>query len=98
MHLNDYASVEHAQIRVFADGDLLCTQTSVIKKGAKAPPATRRCSLRAADRAPALFTQTGYRVAVRELKIKPDRSLDGCCSTRGRCPTSTTRSRACASS
>ena len=69
VHLNDYASAEHAQIRVFADHELSCSQSSVIKKGAKAPyyPSLFATPPQTDAR---LFTRFGYRVAVREFKIK----------------------------
>jgi two-component system OmpR family sensor kinase len=70
VHLSDYASAEHAQIRIFdsSDGDLLCTQTSI--KGAKAPLAPTFFST-APTQTSGTFTESGYRVAVRELEVKP---------------------------
>jgi signal transduction histidine kinase len=70
VHLSDYASAEHAQIRIFdsSDGELLCTQTSI--KGAKAPLAPTFFST-APTQTAGTFTESGYRVAVRELEVKP---------------------------
>ena len=90
IHLNDFASVEHAQIRIFdpSDGKLLCTQNDSAGR-------RRRCSRRSSGIAPlrlsGTFTQDGYRVVVRQLQVKPAGSRRRCC-TRCRCPTSTTRS------
>ncbi|HUO70280.1 MAG TPA: HAMP domain-containing sensor histidine kinase [Solirubrobacteraceae bacterium] len=74
--LRDFSSAEHAQIRVFADGELACTQTSVIKKGAKAPvyPSLFSAPPQVSSR---MFTQQGYRVAVRGLEIKGPVHYDG---------------------
>jgi signal transduction histidine kinase len=74
--LSDYASVEHAQIRVFADNVLACTQSSVIRKGAKAPYYPSLFSTPPETDA-RLFTQSGYRVAVRSLDIKGPVHYDG---------------------
>ena len=41
VHLNDYATAEHAQIRIFDHDVLQCTQDQVRVKGAKAPFDTR---------------------------------------------------------
>lgn len=69
VHLEDYALVEHAQIRIFADDELQCTQTQLRSKGAKAqfktslfpyPPPQSNSD----------FTQQGYRVAVRPLQMR----------------------------
>jgi two-component system, OmpR family, sensor kinase len=76
VHLNDYASVEHAQIRVFADNELACTQNSVIRKGAKAPYYPSLFSTPPQTDA-RLFTQSGYRVALRSLDIKGPVHYDG---------------------
>jgi signal transduction histidine kinase len=72
VHLIDYASAEHAQIRIFDEGtrDLLCTQTEVKIKGAKAPldvPIFRNLPSQSSG----TFTAAGYRVAVRELSAQP---------------------------
>jgi signal transduction histidine kinase len=76
VHLSDYASVEHAQIRVFADGELRCTQSNVIKKGAKAPyyPSLFSSPPQTPSR---MYTQDGYRVAVRGLEISGPVHYDG---------------------
>ena len=70
VHLNDYASAEHAQIRIFDDaGDLLCTQSEVKIKGAKSPP-----NATPAFPAPfhsGTFEELGYRVVTRELGVQP---------------------------
>jgi two-component system, OmpR family, sensor kinase len=68
VHLNDYASAEHAQVRIFADGQLACTQDEVFRQGAEAPAPP---SLFAAPptQTSGLFTSNGYRVAVRPLQI-----------------------------
>jgi two-component system, OmpR family, sensor kinase len=71
VHLSDYASAEHAQIRIFDQGDLLCTQDQVLKKGAKAPLDTSLFTA-APPQTSGMFTQTGYRVAVRSLSVEPD--------------------------
>jgi signal transduction histidine kinase len=70
VHLSDYARAENAQIRIFdsSDGDLLCTQTSI--KGTKAPLAPSHFSV-APTQTSGTFTQSGDRVAVRELEVKP---------------------------
>jgi signal transduction histidine kinase len=70
VHLSDYASAEHAQIRIFdfSDGSLLCTQSSI--KGTKARLATSLFSGAPAQTA-GTFTQSSYRVAVRQLQVKP---------------------------
>ncbi len=74
--LRDFSASEHAQIRVFADGQLKCTQDTVIKKGAKAPvyPSLFSAPPEAKDR---MFTQSGYRVAVRGLEIRGPIHYDG---------------------
>jgi signal transduction histidine kinase len=89
VHLSDYASAEHALIRIYdsSDGSLLCTQSSIrgakgakSPKGAKgaksnkvAPPTLPAPSLFPAAPQPSAgtFTQSGYRVAVRNVDVKP---------------------------
>ncbi len=68
--LGDYASAEHAQIRIFdsSDGSVLCTQDQF--KGPKAPPAPSLFSTAPAQ-SHATFTASGYRVVVRQLEVKP---------------------------
>jgi two-component system, OmpR family, sensor kinase len=68
VHLNDYASAEHAQVRIFADGQLACTQDEVFKKGAEAP-APPSLFAGPPEQTSGLFTSNGYRVAVRPLQI-----------------------------
>jgi two-component system, OmpR family, sensor kinase len=69
--LSDYASAEHAQIRILDQGYLLCTQNSVLKKGAKAPFKTSLFT-GAPSQDSGMFTQSGYRVAVRTIAVEPD--------------------------
>jgi two-component system, OmpR family, sensor kinase len=76
-NLNDVASVEHAQIRVFADDQLRCTQDEVIKKGAKAPLVPSLFPTPPDVTTSHLFTQDGYRVAVRPLTISGPIHYDG---------------------
>jgi signal transduction histidine kinase len=60
--LLDYASAEHAQIRIFDNtGVLLCSQTKIRIKGAKTIPATP--SFPAPTR-PGVYEELGYRVNV----------------------------------
>jgi two-component system OmpR family sensor kinase len=68
--LGDYASAEHAEIRIFdtSDGYLLCTQTEI--SGDRGPVAPQRFrSL--PDQSSGTFDSSGYRVVVRQLDIKP---------------------------
>jgi signal transduction histidine kinase len=76
VHLSDYASAEHAQIRIFDsnDGSLLCTQSLI--KGAKGPKGTKTTLTPslfsgAPQQTAGTFSQSGYRVAVRTLQVKP---------------------------
>ncbi len=68
--LNDFASAEHAQIRIFdsSDGVLVCTQNDI--RGPKAPlkPALFHAM---PTQLSGTFTQSGYRVAVRQLGVEP---------------------------
>jgi two-component system, OmpR family, sensor kinase len=70
VHLNDFANVENAQIRIFdaADGQLLCTQNNI--RLTKAPLQPQYFGT-APDKTSGTFTANGYRVAVRELQVKP---------------------------
>ena len=70
IHLNDFASAEHAQIRIFdpSNGDLLCTQNDI--RGPKAPLQPSKFSTPPL-RANGTFTQNGYRVVVKQLQAKP---------------------------
>jgi signal transduction histidine kinase len=70
IRLSDYASAEHAQIRIFSnDGGLLCTQSEVKIKGSKTPLATPIFPPPAGK---GTFSQLGYRVIVRELGVSPN--------------------------
>jgi two-component system OmpR family sensor kinase len=71
VHLGDYASAEHAQIRIYdvGTGDLLCTQDQVVARGTKVPssvkpkfPMPRRVGT---------YTKFGYRVVAREVTADP---------------------------
>ncbi|HEV3053709.1 MAG TPA: HAMP domain-containing sensor histidine kinase [Solirubrobacteraceae bacterium] len=71
VHLADYAAPEHAQIRVYdlGSGEVLCNQSQVLA-GAKKPAATGPnfpLPLRTGT-----FTELGYRVIVRRLRIEPE--------------------------
>jgi len=69
IRLSDYASAEHAQIRIYDDdGDLLCTQNQVLVKGTKLPPATPHFTL---PDTTGTFQESGYRVDVREHGVSP---------------------------
>jgi signal transduction histidine kinase len=71
VHLSDYASAEHAQLRIYDDaGDLLCTQTQVKIKGTKTLPAEPDFP---APTDPGTFQELGYRVVVRSIAVKPIR-------------------------
>jgi two-component system, OmpR family, sensor kinase len=70
VHLIDFASAEHAQIRVFDQGGVLtCTQDQVKIKGAKAPLAPS--VLTSVPQQTGTFTAEGYRVDVRALDVQP---------------------------
>lgn len=65
--LSDYASAEQAQIRIFdANGFVLCTQNEI--RGPKAPPAPSLFK-NAPQRRSGTFTESGYRVAVRQFTV-----------------------------
>jgi two-component system, OmpR family, sensor kinase len=70
VHLGDIASVEHAQIRIFdsSDGFLECTQNDI-----RAPKAPLEPSLfsTAPAKTSGTFTESGYRVVVRQLDLRP---------------------------
>ena len=68
--LGDYASAEHAQIRIFdtADGYLLCTQSEI--SGAHSPGASPLFRS-APDKPSGTFNAAGYRVVLRQLNVKP---------------------------
>jgi two-component system OmpR family sensor kinase len=71
IRLSDYASAEHAQIRIFDDsGTLLCTQSAAkLKiKGSTPPLATPSFPPPSST---GTFQELGYRVVVRELGVQP---------------------------
>jgi two-component system OmpR family sensor kinase len=70
--LGDFASGQHAQIRIFdsTDGNLLGTQNQITIKGAKAP-VTYGLFATAPDATSGDFQESGYRVALRQLSVKP---------------------------
>ena len=68
--LSDYARAENAQIRIFDDGGLLCTQDQIIVKGTQSPPETA-VLISPPLHSSGLFTQSGYRVAARPLTAQP---------------------------
>jgi two-component system OmpR family sensor kinase len=69
IHLSDYASAEQAQIRIYNDADrLLCTQDSVVVKGAKLPEATPSFT---PPTGTGTFQELGYRVDVRDHGVSP---------------------------
>ena len=71
IQLSDYASAEHAQIRIFDDaGELLCTQSEskATLKGAGYASATPSFPAPAST---GTFQELGYRVVVRELGLQP---------------------------
>ncbi|MFL5828888.1 MAG: sensor histidine kinase [Solirubrobacteraceae bacterium] len=74
VRLSDYASVEHAQIRIFDQGDELCTQDQVRIKGAKAGPPSPLFGV-APPTSDGSYSQDGYLVAVRTLTAKPEGEL-----------------------
>jgi two-component system, OmpR family, sensor kinase len=71
IRLSDYVSAEHAQIRIFQDpsGELLCTQDKIKIKGAKSPLVAP--ILNDAPPTTGTFAESGYRVVVRELGVRP---------------------------
>ncbi|MGI8863124.1 MAG: sensor histidine kinase [Solirubrobacteraceae bacterium] len=69
IHLSDYASAEQAQIRIYNDANrLLCTQDSVVVKGAKLPEATPSFTLPTST---GTFQELGYRLDVRDHGVSP---------------------------
>ncbi len=70
IHLSDYASAEHAQIRIYdEDNDrLLCTQDTVLVKGTKLAAATPEF---APPRGTGTIQELGYRVDVRQHLVYP---------------------------
>jgi signal transduction histidine kinase len=69
LHLNDYASAEAAQIRIYDnDGDELCNQNEVSIHGAKPAAVTPSFP---PPRKPGTYEQGGYRIVVREHGVQP---------------------------
>ncbi|MBV9193721.1 MAG: HAMP domain-containing histidine kinase [Solirubrobacterales bacterium] len=68
VHLSDYASAEHAQIRIFVDQELYCTQTQLRSKADQAPPETPLFST-SPGQSSGMLTRSGYRVAIRSLAM-----------------------------
>ena len=71
VHLSDIASVENAQIRIFDanDGVLQCTQNSI--RLSKAPLKTDLFNV-APAKTSGTFIANGYRVAVRQINVRPN--------------------------
>ncbi len=71
VRLSDYASAEHAQIRIYNndDGSLLCTQDQVVVKGARLPKAAPNFP---APHATGTFAELGYRVVAVPLSGDPE--------------------------
>ena len=66
--LSDYASAEHAQIRIYDTGEgLMCTQADVVK-GAKVPAVTPQFSPPTREGS---YPELGYRVETRLIKVQP---------------------------
>jgi two-component system OmpR family sensor kinase len=72
VHLSDYARPEQAQIRLFDEytGELLCTQESVKIRGARSPLPAQVLNT-PPGQVSGTFTESGYRVAARELRAQP---------------------------
>jgi two-component system OmpR family sensor kinase len=69
VHLLDYASAEHAQIRIYVNSELYCTQTTLRGvKGANTPFDTDLFAA-APQQSSGMFTRSGYRVAIRSLNM-----------------------------
>ncbi|MEA2157775.1 MAG: two-component system, OmpR family, sensor kinase [Solirubrobacteraceae bacterium] len=69
IHLSDYASAEQAQIRIYNDANrLLCTQDSVVVRGAKLPEATPSFT---PPTSTGTFQELGYRLDVRDHGVSP---------------------------
>jgi two-component system, OmpR family, sensor kinase len=73
VRLRDYDVGERAQIRIFdsADGNLLCTSSQNEIKGANKAPVAPSPFGYAPEQTSGTFTQSGYRVTVRQLPVKP---------------------------
>ncbi|HEY8625910.1 MAG TPA: HAMP domain-containing sensor histidine kinase [Solirubrobacteraceae bacterium] len=74
--LSDYASAERAQIRIFdaGSGDLLCTQ-SAIPNRIKGTTTTLPKPNFPTPTGPGTFQELGYRVVVRDLRVRPSGGL-----------------------
>jgi two-component system, OmpR family, sensor kinase len=69
VRLSDYASAEHAQIRIYdAYGGFLCDQSHVKIKGVKALPVA---PVFPAPNGPGTYQELGYRVEVRSINVQP---------------------------
>jgi signal transduction histidine kinase len=70
VHLSDYASPGHAQIRIYdlGSGQLLCSQDQVVANP-NAPEATPSFALPVRQ---GTFNELGYRAVVRRVKAEPD--------------------------
>ena len=68
--LGDYASAEHAEIRIFdtSDGYLLCTQSEISGTHTKPQPGLFEAQ---PVQSSGTFNADGYRVALRQLDIRP---------------------------
>jgi signal transduction histidine kinase len=69
--LRDYASAEHAQIRIFDvdSGDLLCSQDEVVTRGTPVPSSVKPSF--PMPRRPGTYAKFGYRVVAREVSAEP---------------------------
>jgi two-component system, OmpR family, sensor kinase len=71
VHLNDYVTAEHAQIRIYdEDGALVCTQDKIKIKGAKTLPATPAFP---PPPVAGTYEELGYRVEARNIDVHPKR-------------------------
>ncbi len=76
--LSDYAGAEDAQIRIFADGTLYCTQNQFRRVKSKAPfNFGTSLFIDPPPQSNGEFNQSGYRVAVRGLEINAPIHYDG---------------------
>ena len=78
MSLRDFASAEHAEIRLFdsSDGFLLCTQLDIRGRGPKAPRLNPSLFSQAPERTGGSYDQSSYRVAVRSrIAVKPEGTI-----------------------
>ncbi len=100
VHLSDYASAEHAQIRIFdRRRQLLCTQDEVPIKGAEGAAATAALFATPPSQTQAAVHRDRLpRRRARQLSVTADRLRRAAALRAARCPTSTTRSPGSASS